>query len=60
MKSTGMKRAASLLAALLCFASFASVTQAQTPRPLKKVTIAAGAQLLDSYYPWLMMPLVLG
>ncbi|MGJ7583559.1 ABC transporter substrate-binding protein, partial [Variovorax sp. RHLX14] len=29
-------------------------------RPLKKVTIAVGSQVLNISYPWLMMPLALG
>jgi NitT/TauT family transport system substrate-binding protein len=37
-----------------------ALAHAQPTAPLKKVTIAAGAQLLDSSYPWLMMPIVLG
>jgi NitT/TauT family transport system substrate-binding protein len=41
--------------------SLAEASLAQTPpEQLKKVVIAAGAQLLDSSYPWLMMPQVLG
>src|SRR5438552_7636572 len=56
MKSGRLKFAAVLLAGALAAASVIAHAQ----RPLKKVTIAAGAQLLDSSYPWLMMPLVLG
>jgi NitT/TauT family transport system substrate-binding protein len=42
-------------------AAAATPAAAQAPaQPLKKVTIAAGAQLLDSSYPWLMMPQALG
>ncbi|CAN5734712.1 ABC transporter substrate-binding protein [soil metagenome] len=49
------------LAALALAAVTLTAAQAQpAPAPLKKVTIAAGAQLLDSSYPWLMMPIVLG
>lgn len=43
----------------LCFATVVPTVQAQD-RPLKKVTIAVGSQVLNISYPWLMMPLALG
>ena len=43
---------AAALAALLIFSGGVAAQQ----RPLKKVTIAAGTQVLNIAYPWLMMP----
>lgn len=40
-------------------AVYAPVASAQT-KPLKKVTIAVGSQVLNVTYPWLMMPVALG
>jgi len=51
-----------LIAAAVTCPMLTTISAAQTggQKPLQKVTIAAGAQLLDSSYPWLMMPLALG
>lgn len=46
------------IAALAAAVALAGAAAAQ-PRPLKKVTIAAGTQVLNIAYPWLMMPQVL-
>jgi NitT/TauT family transport system substrate-binding protein len=52
-----MKHRAHFLAVLLaCAVAAASPAQAQT----RKVVIAAGTQVLNSSYPYLMMPLALG
>lgn len=44
------------IAALAAGLAFAQGAAAQSAAPLKKVTIAAGTQVLNIAYPWLMMP----
>ena len=53
----GVLRLATALAAALVWLTPA---QAQTAKPLKKVVVAVGTQVLNITYPWLMLPGVLG
>lgn len=49
-----------LAAATAVGAALHSPMAAAQSKPLKKVTIAVGSQILNVTYPWLMMPKVLG
>jgi NitT/TauT family transport system substrate-binding protein len=51
---------ASLALAVSTLASVALPAHAQDARPLRKVTIAVGTQVLNVTYPWLTLPIALG
>jgi ABC-type nitrate/sulfonate/bicarbonate transport system substrate-binding protein len=51
-----ISRGLARLAAIALAFAFAHAALGQSGKPLKKVTIAAGTQVLNIAYPWLMMP----
>ena len=54
--NSGLSRYARRFAVTLFACLVAATAFAQSGKPLKKVTIAAGTQVLNIAYPWLMMP----
>lgn len=59
LSTTWLRRGTALLGCLLAFAGSAALAQ-PSGKPLRKLTIAAGTQVLNSSYPYLMMPGALG
>src|SRR5688500_3619514 len=51
-----MTKEGAMLKLVLAAIFFVAGSALAQPKPLKKVTIAAGTQVLNIAYPWLMMP----